>query len=467
MSSEMQDKKSNRSSEDHLGGTSRRDFLKFAAVTAAAAGVGPLAAPRANPNENRAYGLFNSLPGRIVNYRNTEINGHTATIDSAVVESSVAKGIQLLTGIEDTGLAFKSLFPGLTSTSTIAIKVNCIGVTDTRWETVAGILAGLAQMPVGTSELYDISQVVVYDRHNLGAHGYTTERFTFNGNVPVISSSNNYNPSYYVYGSHRLSDFLLTSDYLINMPVLKSHYDSNNMITTALKNHYGSCYPASLCGNITGMLSVNKDANVKDKTCLVLMDAIRGTFDGGPGGAPMDWNLFEESTPNTLYFSTDPVTNEYWARDLINTERISDGPHHSPYSEKTCPWVETSAAAPYELGVCDPEAMTVINYDSAGVDDISPAQHSNLRFTQAAPNPFVTSTRLRFYLAQPAAARMVITDVTGRTVRNLGEIAFPAGESEFSWDGRDDSGRRSAAGIYFANVHAMGERRIKRVMLTN
>ncbi len=462
------DLKASKSSDDKSAGTSRRNFLKIAALAAAAAGAGPLTgAPKADPDEAAAVGQYNTLPGHIVLYRNSNINGQTGTIDASVVESSVASGVRLLTGISDTGLAFKSLFPGITSTSTMAIKVNCIGSTDTRWETVAGILSGLAQIPVGADEYYDISQVVVYDRHNLSNHGYTTARFTFNGNAPAISSSNNYNSSYYVYGSYRLSDYLLQCDYVINMPALKSHSNGNNMITTALKNHYGSCYPSSLCGNITGMLSVNADANLKEKTSLVLMDGIRGTFNGGPSTAPMYWNIFEESTPNTLFLSTDPVTNEYWARDMINTERLSDGPHHDPYSStKDCPWIETAAAAPYELGVCDPEQMTVTHYTASGVDTEEVRSQRNLQFTETFPNPFTTSTRLRFQLAAPASAAMVITDITGRTVRNLGEASCPAGISEFNWDGRNDSGQRISSGVYFARIQAMGEIRIKRVILT-
>jgi hypothetical protein len=40
--------------------------------------------------------------------------------------------------------------------------------------------------------------------------------------------------------------------------------------------------------------------------------------------------------------------------------------------------------------------------------------------------------------------------VRGRIVRTLLEGAFPGGRHDFVWDGRDQSGRDVAAGVYFA-----------------
>lgn len=60
----------------------------------------------------------------------------------------------------------------------------------------------------------------------------------------------------------------------------------------------------------------------------------------------------------------------------------------------------------------------------------------------AAPNPFRQLTRL----TGPAGAPFAIVDVTGRTIARA---AFdPTGR--FTWDGRDDAGRRSPPGLYFA-----------------
>lgn len=444
----------------HPTSPGRRRFLKLSALTAAAAAGSSLRAAGAPDLRQLLEGgsRSNTRPGRIVIYHDPTMQPLEPSphIDKDRVAEVVQHGVRILTNVSDTGAAFEALFPGLTSESRIAIKINLIGPTDTRWEMVRGIVSGLSLMLGGT---YDVSRVTIYDNYNPLSHGYSTGEFTFNGHAPTLTGSADCYSGYYVYGSHQLSRYLLNYDYVINCPAVKSHSDSNNQLTFALKNHYGSCCPPSLCGNITGMLTVNADANVKGKTALVLMDGLRGTYTGGPGEPPQVWSTFTEGTPNTLFFSTDPVTNEYWGRDLINAERVAHG-----WSPKPCPWIETASAAPYELGVSDPEQMSVIRYDPADVPE-DPAQHVGLAFLAPnVPNPFRDSTRLRFRLPQADRARLTILDATGRLVRDLGEREWAAGYAELAWDGRDAQGALLPAGVYLARLE-VGARQYARRLL--
>ncbi|MBD3334451.1 MAG: DUF362 domain-containing protein [Candidatus Eisenbacteria bacterium] len=439
--------------------SSRRDFLKLSALGAIAGVVSPaMAQGLFQPGRQRGIDRGNAMPGRIVMLREPEMDGHLSTIDKERVAEVVHAGIRILTGVDDTAAAFESLFPGLHSGSTFAIKVNCLGITDTRWEVVRGIVSGLAAMLGGT---YDVSQVVIYDRHNLHSHGYDESEFTFNGNTPLISHTNNASGSgYYVWENHQLSQYILDCDYLINVPALKCHNNGNNQITIALKNHYGSCDPASLCGDIPGMLAVNADSNVKVKTNLVVTSALRGTYWGGPGDYWQEWNLYPELTPNSIFFSTDPVTNEYWARDLINAQRIAMG-----YSEKPCPWVEDASEPPYELGISDPDQMTVINLDAAGVVDDAGRLSGGTFFTANVPNPFAESTTLRFRLERGGPVSLRILDAAGRSVRDLGTRWYAAGRNAAAWNGRDAKARRVAAGVYFAHLQAGSISRTRRIIV--
>jgi len=442
--------------------TSRRAFLKMSAIAAAAASVPatagawlpPAGGPRhAGPSAGTTR--VNSLPGRIVLFQNDLMGGHLSTIDYAFVEQVVHRGVRILTGIDDVGLAFESLFPGLTATSTFAIKVNCIGPTDTRWETARGIVSGLSLMLGGT---YDVSRVTVFDRHNLGAHGYSAANFTFNGHTAVLSSTSNPG-SYYVYGGHRLSNYIVNGTYVIDVPALKSHDVAANAITVALKNHYGSCTPSSLCGDITGMLTVNADAHIKEKTCLIVTDALRGTYDGGPGLSPQSWMTFPAATPNMLTFSTDPVTNEYWARSVINAERAARS-----LPAKVCPWIEQAAGAPYNLGVCDPGQMVVV--DASAVAENPSGEAGALFLSPGAPNPFGARTSLSFHLGQEGPAALVILDAAGRVVRELARRTFPAGATRITWSGEDSRGVPVPAGVYFARLESPAGSRTRRVVRT-
>ncbi|MBU1699939.1 MAG: DUF362 domain-containing protein [Candidatus Eisenbacteria bacterium] len=449
--------KSTAQKKDHFG-PSRRDFLKLSAVGAiAAAGSKASARDLVELGKKAVAGTRgNVMPGRIVIYHDPEF--YSGGLDQDQIAGAVHSGVQMLTGISDTAAAFESLFPGLHSGSTFAIKVNCIGPTESKWQVARGVVSGLSLMLGGT---FDVSQVVIYDDNNIVNYGYNTDRFTFNGHAAVISSNNNNPSSYYVYGSHRLSQYILDCDYLISIPVLKSHTDPNNQITLALKNHYGSCSPASLCGNIPGMLTLNADQYVKPKTALVVADVIEATYNGGPGEPPQIWNTFPEMTPNTLFFSTDPTTSDYWGREYINTERASHG-----WAAKPCTWVELSSGSPYEIGVSDPGSMTVINYEPSDVDN--PAGVVGGTFLAPnVPNPCRNGTELRFRLDEPSRVSLQIISTSGRMIRRLGGDVLPEGRHVVKWDGRDSQGRRVPAGVYFTRMEAGRIVRTRRIVVAN
>ena len=444
-----------------LSPPNRRDFLKLSALGALAAVGTPYAAEHlaALGRQAERMGRGNALPGRIVLLHDAAMNAHSPTIDRDRVELAVHLGVRLLTGSDDTAAAFESLFPALHSGSTFAVKVNCIGPTDTRWEVVRGVVSGFAQM---LGETYDVSQVTIFDPHNLHAHGYDESEFTFNGNYPLISHSGNASGSgYYVWENHELSRYILECDYVIDIPVLKASGVENNQITGAFKNHYGSCSPQNLCNDIPGMLTLNADPNVKDKTCLVLTDALRGVFYGNCCQPPQVWSNYPEGTPNTLFFATDPVTNEYWARDIINAQRIADG-----YPPKPCPWIEEASKEPYDLGISDPDLMTVINYDPACVHDQPGTLLGGTFVAPNVPNPFSEQTTLRFRMARPGHAKLQIVDAAGRSVRRLARGDFPAGYSAIRWNGRDSRGRRAVAGIYFVQLKVGAMVKSRRIIMT-
>jgi hypothetical protein len=71
------------------------------------------------------------------------------------------------------------------------------------------------------------------------------------------------------------------------------------------------------------------------------------------------------------------------------------------------------------------------------------------------PNPFRDATAIRLALAQAeAAVRLEVYDVGGRLVRTIHSGALAAGIHPMSWDGRDDAGRTSPAGLYFLRAWA-------------
>lgn len=79
----------------------------------------------------------------------------------------------------------------------------------------------------------------------------------------------------------------------------------------------------------------------------------------------------------------------------------------------------------------------------------APANHV---ISQNYPNPFNGNTSISFDLNQSIypGAQLKIYNVRGQLVRNL----QPAGNSNFSWDGRDNKGSAVAEGIYMYRLEA-------------
>jgi Kelch motif protein/galactose oxidase-like protein/flagellar hook capping protein FlgD len=81
------------------------------------------------------------------------------------------------------------------------------------------------------------------------------------------------------------------------------------------------------------------------------------------------------------------------------------------------------------------------------------------------PNPMRAITRIAFTLPAATRVRAAVFDAAGRRMRVLADHAFPAGPSQLEWDGRDATGGRAAAGMYFVRVEAAGQALVQRLAL--
>ncbi len=92
--------------------------------------------------------------------------------------------------------------------------------------------------------------------------------------------------------------------------------------------------------------------------------------------------------------------------------------------------------------------------------------HWPVALQPATPNPFNPSTRLRFVSDGSFPVTLEILRPDGKRVhRLLDAAALGPGEHEATWDGRDASGRRVAAGLYLATLRVGPETRVRRLVL--
>jgi glucose/arabinose dehydrogenase len=73
------------------------------------------------------------------------------------------------------------------------------------------------------------------------------------------------------------------------------------------------------------------------------------------------------------------------------------------------------------------------------------------------PNPFGISTNIAVSLMAPASVDLTVYDVAGRRVATLMNAHSAAGSHEVNWNGRDESGRTLASGVYFVRLNLNGQ----------
>lgn len=115
--------------------------------------------------------------------------------------------------------------------------------------------------------------------------------------------------------------------------------------------------------------------------------------------------------------------------------------------------IDTTRVVRYtNYGYEEAEILRVINEwlpAATGVDDI-PVENQPLNYAlhQNYPNPFNPQTTINYELPSPEKVILEIINVTGNRIRTLVNSPMGTGRHSAVWDGRDESGRPVAAGVY-------------------
>jgi len=156
-----------------------------------------------------------------------------------------------------------------------------------------------------------------------------------------------------------------------------------------------------------------------------------------------------------VYANPRPYQNRSDGEDLGVGEANGPGGHeHAEFDlaapQRVCVAVYKTGAS--EQGKSGSYALSVDgNFLDAG--DVVPGRS---RLAGARPSPFVGQTSLSFELAQESDVSLEVYDLRGARVRTLARGAHPAGRHTATWDGRDDDGRRAAAGVYLVRMSSAG-----------
>jgi hypothetical protein len=103
------------------------------------------------------------------------------------------------------------------------------------------------------------------------------------------------------------------------------------------------------------------------------------------------------------------------------------------------------------------------NDPPAGVPGV--VERTGFELHQNAPNPFSSSTAIRFDLAKPGRVKLCVYNVQGELVATVADRHMTEGPKQFTWDGKDSSGEMVASGIYFYRLVTLDAVQSKKMML--
>ncbi len=84
---------------------------------------------------------------------------------------------------------------------------------------------------------------------------------------------------------------------------------------------------------------------------------------------------------------------------------------------------------------------------------------------QSYPNPFNSSTTIRYLLAQAGWVHLDIYDMSGQKVRPLANTQRASGVYTATWDGTNEQGQAVATGIYFVRLQAGDYTQVSKMLL--
>jgi glucuronoarabinoxylan endo-1,4-beta-xylanase len=97
---------------------------------------------------------------------------------------------------------------------------------------------------------------------------------------------------------------------------------------------------------------------------------------------------------------------------------------------------------------------------SVKLTDTKPAE---FELEQNYPNPFSSTTAISYQLNKQADVNVTIYDILGREIKNFTMGIQAVGAHGVLWDGKNNAGEIVSRGIYFCQLQAKGETRVKKM----
>lgn len=89
-----------------------------------------------------------------------------------------------------------------------------------------------------------------------------------------------------------------------------------------------------------------------------------------------------------------------------------------------------------------------------------------MELDQNDPNPFMTSTAIRFRIGSAMSIKLLIYDINGGLIKTLLSKNLDAGEYTVTWDGTMEDGRDAESGVYLYKLYADANSMTRKMVLS-
>ena len=336
---------------------SRREFLRGATAAGAALALSHWL-PRASMPRRPA-----SASSAVQAHRVVQAHSDGATswdystgwygdyVSQAVVDEMTDRGVTTLTSATTRADAWRAIIPAYTTGQIVAIKINLVNATchdddqviDALPQPINSVIRGLKAIGVNEQDIrvYDVTNaysssemparlvnkvtalypdVQFHSYYCSTALGYSDSdkiHFSVPSGKPAITD-------------RPICNALATATHLINMPIMKKHDAAG--VTLGFKNHFGSfdhcdyvhwsivLDDSDYTSTYNGLIDIYDNSHFKNKTRLTVGDGLFGARISQGGEVPSLWPSFGNKSPNSLFFSRDPVAIDCVMYDFLKAE---------------------------------------------------------------------------------------------------------------------------------------------------
>jgi hypothetical protein len=321
---------------------SRKQFLRLSGLLAGLAALQRRVPAVAAPGETR--------PKVVHVYSTQATNWDFSTgwwgdyVSQGTVSEMVDRGVMELTGRSTRAAAWGALIPQYVSGQRVAIKVNLNNARseddsdnsiDAIIEPVNAVIAGLKEIGVAEPDIWVYDAVRSIPSRFVAGCDYPGVQFSGNwqsnpqGFSPTESVTFQPPPGGPTLADQRISNVLVSADYLINVPIMKKH--GGAWVTLSFKNHFGSIescgalhlYTFPTADNYTPtynpLVDIYQNPHFAGKTVLTIGDGLYGSRTS-QNSIPERWATFDNDSPRSLFFSHDPVAIDSVMYDFLEEE---------------------------------------------------------------------------------------------------------------------------------------------------